>query len=67
MAVLIIIAYLSIGGTLCYLFEVNAGNHFEDCCGDDYSTLLAILTGVAWPIVAPFTFAILLAKKKGVK
>lgn len=64
MGVLIVIAYLSIGGALCYLFKVNAGNHFEDYYSYDYSTLLAILTGAAWPIVAPFTFAILLAKKK---
>lgn len=67
MWVLIGIVYLAIGGTLCYLFKVNAEDNFEDYCGDDYSTLFAILTGAAWPIVAPFTFAILLAKKKGVK
>lgn len=67
MWVLIGIVYLAIGGTLCYFFKVNAEDNFEDSFGDDYSTLLAIITGAAWPIVAPFTFAILLAKKKGVK
>ena len=66
MWMLIGIVYLAIGGTLCYLFKVNAEDHFEDCCGDDYGTLLAVITGAAWPIVSPFTFAILLAKKKGV-
>ncbi len=67
MWVLIGIVYLAIGSALCYLFKVNAGDHFEGYYGDDYSTLLAIITGAAWPIVAPFTFAILFAKKKGVK
>ena len=64
MWILIVIVYLAIGGTLCYLFKVNAEDHFEDGFGDDYSTLFAVITGAAWPIVAPFTFAILLAKKR---
>lgn len=67
MWILILVAYFVIGGSLCYLFKVNAEDHFEGSFGEDYSTLLAVVTGCAWPIVSPFTFAILLAKKKGVK
>ncbi len=67
MWVLIGIVYLAIGGTLCYFCKVNAEDHFESTFGDDYSTPIAVLTGAFWPIAAPFTFAILFAKKKGVK
>lgn len=65
MWVLIVFLYLAIGGILCYLLKANSEDCFKGSFGDDYSTLCAVLTGVAWPIVSPFTFAILLAKKKG--
>ncbi len=64
MRIFIFFAYLIIGGILCYLFKVNAGDYLEDSYGDDHSTIVAIITGVFWPIAAPFTFAILFAKKK---
>lgn len=65
--VLISIVYLTVGGALCYLFEKNTEDYFENSIGENYGTMLAVFTGIAWPIVAPFTFAILFAKKKGVK
>lgn len=64
--IFIFISYLVIGGVLCYLFKADSKGHFEDGYFD-YSTMLAVVTGVFWPIVSPFTFAILLAKKKGRK
>jgi len=65
MAFLMYIAYVSIGGALCWLCKAYAGECFKDSfTRDDYGTLVAIITGVAWPLVAPFTFAVLLAKKR---
>ena len=60
----IIIAYLLIGGLVCYFIKANAGDSFVNYCDDDCSSLVAILTGVFWPIASPFTIAILFAKKK---
>ena len=62
-SLLIIFAYLLIGGLVCYFIKANAGDSFVNCC-DDCSSLVAILTGVFWPIASPFTIAILFAKKK---
>ncbi len=59
-----IFAYLMVGGLVCYLVKANAGDCFEDAYDDDYGSLIAILTGVFWPIASPFTIAILFAKKK---
>lgn len=63
-SLLIIFPYLLIGGLVCYFIKANAGDSFVDYCNDDYSSLIAILTGVFWPIASPFTIAILFAKKK---
>ena len=61
MAVLIIILYLIIGAVaafgykyLSYLWDI----HIDDDCG----TAVAIVSGVLWPLVAPFAFAVILAQ-----
>lgn len=63
-SLLIIFLYLLIGGLVCYFIKVNAGDSFVNYCDDDCSSLVAILTGVFWPVASPFTIAILFAKKK---
>lgn len=63
-SLLTIFAYLLIGGLVCYFIKANAGDSFVNHYDDDCSSFVAILTGVFWPIVSPFTIAILFAKKK---
>ena len=63
-SLLIIFAYLLICGLVCYFIKANDGDSFVNYGDDDCSSLVAILTGVFWPIASPFTIAILFAKKK---
>jgi len=67
MGLIIFVIYLIVGGVLCYLLKANYGDCFKDSFGDDQSTMVSIVTGVFWPIMAPFIFAIAFAKKKGGK
>ena len=56
--------YLVLGGLVCYFVKANAGDCFVGNFDDDYSSPIAILTGIFWPVASPFTIAILFAKKK---
>lgn len=60
------VTYVLIGSVACYFIKVNSGTCFREGY-EDYSTAVAIISGVCWPLVAPFALAILFAKRKGEK
>lgn len=70
MVIFLIILYLMIGAIvsfsykyLVYLWkDVIYGKGIFDSWDDDRATSIAIVSGVLWPIVAPFSFAMLLSK-----
>lgn len=64
MWIILVVVYLSVGGALCFLFNMVDDGYFIDCLSDDYGTTVSVLTGIFWPVVAPFSFAILYARKK---
>ena len=60
--VLIIFLYLLIGGALAFAYKYLSQKWKTHYCEED-ATGVAIVSGVFWPIVAPFAFAIMTAKE----
>ena len=61
MAILIIILYLVVGFASTFGYKYLSmlwGIYY----GDESETIISLLTGVFWPFVAPFSFAIIFAK-----
>lgn len=60
--------YILVGGVLCFVFHYFAdqklGYHIFDFFKNN---TIAILTGLFWPIVAPFTFGVLISNILGGK
>ena len=61
MAILIIVLYLVVGFASAFGYKYLSmlwDIHFDD----DIGTVVAVLSGLFWPIVAPFAFAIIYAQ-----
>jgi len=57
-----VITYILVGSSICFLFSMVDDGYFDGY--EDWGTIIAVLTGALWPVVAPFSFAILYARKK---
>lgn len=58
--------YIAIGGCLCFLYKYIASELDEIKSKDEMEvdTVVAVFTGTCWPVVAAFSFGILLAKRR---
>ena len=60
MVVLLIFLYLNIGGAAAFGYKYLSclwNIHFDEDCG----TVVAVVSGIFWPLVAPFSFAVITA------
>lgn len=61
MGLLLFIVYMLIGAFLCGLYTYLSSK--LRCTDHEYDVLVAVLTGLFFPVVAPFSISIIVVKK----
>ena len=61
MVILYILVYILVGAAASFGYKYLSMK-WDPYCYEDEESLWAGLSGVFWPIVAPFTFAVMIAK-----